>query len=173
VGSSDDDDEARAFEEAMRGARRLRGARPAGVGDSPAAPSAPRAPPRPADPAFDVAVNGEAITGRARDVSLELVRRLRAGDPPIGARLDLHGRVVAEVAGALGRFVAAARRRGQRAGLVIHGRGHRSEAGESVLRPAVWAWLGSVTAARTGVMAFVTAGPRDGGAGATLILLRR
>jgi DNA-nicking Smr family endonuclease len=171
-GARNDDDEELAFEEAMRGVRRLRGAR-AAAGDFHAEPAVPRAQPRPAGPPFEVTVNEEAITGRARDVNREMVRRLRRGDPPVAARLDLHGRVLAEVEGALGRFIAAARRHGQRVGLVIHGRGNRSDGGGSVLRPAVWAWLGSGAAARAGVRAFVTAGPRDGGAGATVILLRR
>jgi DNA-nicking Smr family endonuclease len=172
AGSSDDDD-ARAFEEAMRGARRLRGPRVPAPADGPRLAPAPAGPRAPAGPAFDVAVDGDAITGRARGVSVALVRRLRDGEPPIAARLDLHGRVLGDVGGALARFVAAARARGQRAGLVIHGRGRNSEAGAPVLRPAVWDWLASAAAARAGVMAFVTASPRDGGAGATVVLLRR
>ncbi|MES1165202.1 MAG: Smr/MutS family protein [Verrucomicrobiota bacterium] len=42
-----------------------------------------------------------------------------------------------------------------------------------MLRPALHAWLGGAAATRAGVMAFAPAPPRWGGAGATLILLRR
>ncbi len=113
------------------------------------------------------------ITGRAPDVSVKILHALRNGEPPVQARLDLHGRLRDEAVRGMARFVAAARGRGARAALVIHGRGHNSEAGASVLRPAIWQWLSSPAAARAGVLAFASARPRDGGAGATVMLLRR
>ena len=167
---ANDDD---AFLEAMRGVRPLPGARPVRVtGASPPA-RAPRPLPPPAKAAFIVERTEETISGRAADVGAPVVRALRKGDPPVVARLDLHGRSVAAVPGALERFFTAARTRGARAALVIHGRGQGSEEGHAVLRPAVWDWLATSAAARVGVMAFSTAGPRDGGAGATVALLRR
>ena len=172
--SSGDDDDTRAFEEAMRGARRLPGPRVDASGDAPAAAARTRAPPRPQiAPPFEVEEVGESISGRARGVSLQLLRALRAGEPPIEARLDLHGRRLADVARDLARFVATARGQGRRAVLLIHGRGRNSAPGGPVLRPAVWAWLRGPAAARAGVMAFASAHPRDGGAGATVVLLRR
>src|SRR5262249_38173728 len=101
----------------------------------------------------------------------KLLRELRAGSHPIDARLDLHGRARAAALRDLEKFVAGAR--GARCLLVIHGRGHGSDAGGPVLRPAVWDWLGSQAAERCGVMAFVSARPADGGDGATVVLLRR
>jgi DNA-nicking Smr family endonuclease len=74
---------------------------------------------------------------------------------------------------ALESFVATAHARGARALLVIHGRGHGSDAGGPVLRPAIWNWLASAASAHGGVMAFVSARPHDGGTGATVVLLRR
>ena len=84
VGSSDprDDDEARAFEEAMRGAqpiaagpRRVTGAPVAGPSRPPAAAtaSAARSP-------FETEALGEGLSGRARDVSLRVLRALRNGE---------------------------------------------------------------------------------------------
>jgi len=73
----------------------------------------------------------------------------------------------------LERFVTSSAARGARALLVIHGRGRGSDADGPVLRPAVWEWLASAAAERAGVMAFTSARPRDGGDGATLVLLRR
>jgi DNA-nicking Smr family endonuclease len=161
------------FLEAMRGVRPLPGARTVrGTGVSPPA-RAPRPPAPPPAPAFIVERTEEMISGRAADVGTPVVRALRKGDPPVVARLDLHGRAVAEVPRALDRFLTAARTRGARAAVVIHGRGQGSEAGHAVLRPAVWDWLATSAAASVGVMAFSTAGPRAGGAGATLVLLRR
>jgi DNA-nicking Smr family endonuclease len=124
-------------------------------------------------PPFVVEESGDTITGRAPDVSLKILRALRNGEPPVQARLDLHGRVRDEAVRGVERFVGAARARGARAALVIHGRGHNSEAGGPVLRPAVWRWLASPAAARAGVLAFASARPSDGGSGATVMLLRR
>jgi DNA-nicking Smr family endonuclease len=169
---SDDDD---AFAEAVRGARPLgqRDARVTAPRPATAAPPRKRPSTVPPPSTFVVEQTGDEIAGRAPDVSLKLLRELRAGAPAVEARLDLHGRGRAAALRALESFVAGARARGARALLVIHGRGHGSDAGAPVLRPAMWEWLASGAAERLGVMAFASARPREGGAGATLILLRR
>jgi DNA-nicking Smr family endonuclease len=164
-------EEARAFEEAMRGVRPLGGRAAVPSADAPEAPTAPARRQSRADPAFEVETTGESIAGRRRDVGADVVRRLRAGAEPIEARVDLHGRSVAEARRELERFVIGARSRRLRVVLVIHGRGLNSDPGGPVLRPAVWEWLQSPGAARAAVMAFVTARPRDGGAGATVLRL--
>jgi len=180
VGSSDprDDDEARAFEEAMRGAqpiaagpRRVTGAPVAGPSrpgraSAAATASAARSP-------FETEALGEGLSGRARDVSLRVLRALRNGEHRPEARLDLHGQKREAALRATERFVSASRQSGRRVVLVIHGRGQNSEDGTAVLRPALQAWLGSAAAAQAGVMAFAPAPARAGGAGATLVLLRR
>ena len=176
-GSADDDDED-AFAEAMRGARPLPPGHTRVTGEAPVARPRGKRAPAPAAaaaaaPSFVVEQVGDTISGRAPDVAIKLVQALRAGAPAVDARLDLHGRARAEALRGLERFAVAARARGARALLVIHGSGHRSDAAGPVLRPAVWEWLASAAAARAGVMAFTSARPRDGGAGATLILLRR
>jgi DNA-nicking Smr family endonuclease len=127
----------------------------------------------PAAPAFIVDQSGDTIAGRAHDVAAKLLRELRGGLHTVDARLDVHGRGRADALRALERFVTAARSRGARGLLVIHGRGHGSDAGGPVLRPAIWEWLASAAAERCGVMAFTSARPRDGGDGATMIWLRR
>lgn len=169
----DDDDDDHAFAEAMRGARPLP-AGPARVVAPPAAPSRrkPAAAAAAVSP-FVVEQTGETIAGRASDVALKLLQELRAGTHALDARVDLHGRARAQALRDLERFVIAARARGDRCLLVIHGRGHGSDAGGPILRPAVWEWLASPAAERCGVMAFASARPRDGGDGATVVLLRR
>lgn len=124
-------------------------------------------------PPFVVEESGDTITGRAPDVSVKILRALRNGEPAVQARLDLHGRLREEALRGMERFVAAARGRGAKAALVIHGRGHNSEGGSAVLRPAIWQWLSSPAAARAGVLAFASARASEGGAGATVMLLRR
>jgi len=174
-----DEDEARAFEEAIRGARRIEGGARRVTGAPPsasragsarvraaAAPAGSRAP-------FEVERVGDAVAGRAADVSVEVLRGLRRGDHRPEARLDLHGQTREESLRAVERFLLRSRADGCRAVLVIHGRGQNSEAGEPVLRPALQEWLASAAAARSGVMAFAPAPPRAGGTGATVVLLRR
>lgn len=155
----------------MRGARPLGGRRAVANDADP-----PRPPGRPSSrtaraAAFEVEESQDSISGRRRDVGADVVRRLRAGADRIEARLDLHGRTVDEALRKLERFLVASRGRGESVVLVIHGRGLNSAPGGPVLRPAVWAWLRSPGAARAAVMAFVTARPRDGGAGATVLRL--
>ena len=172
-----DDDEARAFEEAMRGARRIEGGArrvtgsPSAAGASPKSRAVPA--PRGNRPSFEVERVGDAVAGRATDVSAEVLRALRRGDHRPEARLDLHGQTREEALRAVERFLLRSRADGHRAVLVIHGRGQNSEAGEPVLRPALHEWLASAAAARAGVMAFAPAPPRAGGTGATVVLLRR
>ena len=174
----DEEDDARAFEEAMRGARRIEGG-PRRVTGSPAAgpraaSSTARAVPVPGGrAACQVERVGDAVAGRAADVSAEVLRGLRRGDHRPEARLDLHGQTREEALRAVERFVLRSRAEGLRAVLVIHGRGQNSEAGEPVLRPALQEWLASAAATRAGVMAFAPAPARAGGTGATVVLLRR
>jgi DNA-nicking Smr family endonuclease len=170
-------DDARAFEEAMRGARAL----PAGPRRLVGAPAAPRprqAPPpgpsRPREPPpRPVQLAGDGASGRAVDVSARELRRLRSGQRRPEARLDLHGMARDQALDAVERFLRQCRGGGFRAVIVIHGRGLNSEAGAPVLRPALHAWLGGAAGTRAGVMAFAPAPARWGGAGATLVLLRR
>jgi DNA-nicking Smr family endonuclease len=68
--------------------------------------------------------------------------------------------------------IESARARGLRCVVLIHGRGRRSETGESVLRESVPGWLSKAPCA-THVLAFAPAPKRLGGEGATLVLLRR
>jgi DNA-nicking Smr family endonuclease len=168
-----DDDDAHAFAEAVRGVRPLARGHER-VAPASAEPSRHRRTAEaPAPSPFVVEQRGETITGRARDVSVKLLHELRGGAHPIEARVDLHGRGRERALRDLDRFVAAAGTRGVRCLLVIHGRGQGSDAAGPVLRPAIWEWLASPAAARGAVMAFASARPADGGAGATLVLLRR
>jgi len=172
-----DEDDARAFEEAMRGARRIEGGVRRVTGSPTVSRASPqsRAAPAPSAgrPPFEVERVGDAVAGRAADVSAEVLRGLRRGDHRAEARLDLHGQTRDEALRAVERFVLRSRADGLRAVLVIHGRGQNSEAGEPVLRPALQEWLAGAAAVRAGVMAFAPAPPRAGGTGATVVLLRR
>ena len=169
-----DDDDDSAFEEAMRGARPL----PAGHGRVPAssgrAPAATPGAARPAAAPFIVERTSDSVVGRAPDVAAKEVRSLRGGERDVDGRIDLHGRVRASALHDLETFLAAARARGARVVLVIHGRGHGSDPGGPVLRPAVWDWLGGTrrgTLRRDGVRDRAAASRQR--RRATLVLLRR
>jgi len=95
--------------------------------------------------------------------------RLRRGKHPVEARLDLHGMTQAEAHRALASFIRGARVSGKRCVLVITGRGRL---GGGVLRAAVPRWLDEPEF-RPHLLAIAAAQPRDGGAGALYVMLRR
>ena len=95
--------------------------------------------------------------------------RLRRGRFRIEADLDLHGRIVADAAAALGDFLEDSRRRGRRCVRIVHGKGFGSRSGLPIMKSHVDRWL----RARSEVLAFCSATPPDGGTGALYVLLRR
>ena len=171
-------DDERSFEEAMRGAVPLSGAAARGRRTSPL--GAPPPPPAPRlrgaqrnDDADAEAELAELVQGSgARDGDKRLVRRLRDGDYPIEARLDLHGHTREEAAAVLERFVAQSVGAGRRCVLVIHGRGLNSGDAGPVLGEVVHRALATGATARA-ILAFTHAAPAQGGDGATLVLLRK
>jgi DNA-nicking Smr family endonuclease len=120
---------------------------------------------------FEVTDDGKHVEGRRTDIPDDVVRKLRRGQLPIDARLDLHGMRAEEARNATHAFLRDKRSRGERCVLVIHGRGEHSS-GPAVLRGEMAAWL-SQTAASEHVAAFTTAIEADGGEGAVYVLLRR
>jgi len=95
--------------------------------------------------------------------------RLKRGKHPVEARLDLHGMTQDQAHRALASFIRGARVAGKRCVLVITGRGRL---GGGVLRAAVPRWLDEPEF-RPHLLAIATAQPRDGGAGALYVMLRR
>lgn len=174
----DSGDDAAAFAEAVRGARPLSGARRvaphdgAGVARPPrlSVPTAPVAPP--AGPPLAVEDTTQGWTARAGGVDRRVLRKLRDGTIPIDRRVDLHGLTRVKAMAALERSVASARAAGERCLLVIHGRGLHSGEDGPTLRDAVREAL-TAGALSGAVLACTLAPPPQGGAGATLVYLRR
>lgn len=121
---------------------------------------------------FDIADQDEFVEGSWRGLDPRVLQRLRGGEFSIQAWVDLHGLVVDEGQAALHGFIRASRLRGRRCVLVVHGRGRHSKDRIPVLKERVVHWLSRGRLARE-VLAFCTARPRDGGAGALYVLLRR
>jgi DNA-nicking Smr family endonuclease len=121
---------------------------------------------------FDISATDEYIEGLGPGIDKRLLRKLRAGDYAVQAHLDLHGLVSDEARVEVERFLVGARSDGRRCVLIIHGRGHNSKEGIPVLKERLKVWLTRGRIGR-GVLAFCTARPTDGGAGAVYVLLRK
>jgi DNA-nicking Smr family endonuclease len=139
---------------------------PAGnAGETSAPPTRPAAPPphpvTPAQPAPPL--------DRLAGIDRANAERLRRGQRPIEARLDLHGLTQAEAHQALARFVSSSRAAGRRCVLVITGHGRFSG---GVLKQAVPRWLNEA-GLRQHLLAIAPAQPQHGGSGALYVLLRR
>jgi DNA-nicking Smr family endonuclease len=121
---------------------------------------------------FDIADSDEYIEGLADGVDGRILRRLRAGEYAVQAHVDLHGATREEAREKVARFILESRRAGRRSVLLEHGRGIHSKDQIPVLKQAVRSWLERGQIARS-VLAFASARPADGGAGAVYVLLRR
>lgn len=124
------------------------------------------------DVRFDVTDTDEYVEGAVVGLDPRLTRRLRRGDFAWQAHLDLHGMTSAPAREAVLRFLEESLRAGHRCVLIVPGRGRRSKDGEPVLKRRLLSWLSRGAMGRM-VLAFCTARPHDGGAGALYVLLRR
>jgi DNA-nicking Smr family endonuclease len=121
---------------------------------------------------FDVADTDEFIEGRVPGLDPAIVRRLRRGEFAIQGHIDLHGMTRDEAKAAVDEFLKKSRAAGKRCVLLVHGRGIHSRDQVPILKDALRNWLATARFGRH-VLAFATARPVDGGAGALYVLLRR
>lgn len=170
-----DEDDARAFREAVRGARPLR--------HPPRASHRERPPPRARFRRADQeAVLAESLTLSAAELEVEsgdelsfrragvqdgVMRKLRRGHYRTEAELDLHGLVVEEAREAVRAFLARAVARHLRCVRIVHGKGLGSGPRGPVLKKAVNLILRKTAP----VLAFCSARQIDGGTGAIYVLI--
>ena len=121
---------------------------------------------------FDITNSDEFIEGIAHGLDRRLLRRLRRGQFSVQGFIDLHGRTRQEARDVLPKFIAESRRQRRRCVLIVHGRGLNSRDQIPVLKESLKVWLTRSSMARS-VLAFCTARPSDGGAGAVYVLLRK
>jgi len=121
---------------------------------------------------FELTETEEYIEGARHGLDPRLLSQLRRGEFSIQAHLDLHGMIQPDAKEALTEFIVDSVRKGRRTVLIVHGRGLRSPGGLPVLKHAAAQWLSHGIAGGY-VLAFATARPSDGGAGAVYVLLRR
>jgi DNA-nicking Smr family endonuclease len=160
----------------LRDVRPLRGRKRSAHPTTPIAadlPSDAQAPPLPAER------RGRAVLAPGDGLDRRTAERLRRGQLPIEARLDLHGMRQDEAHDALAAFLARVSSRGFRCVLIITGKGLRRlddaewriEA-SGVLKSAVPRWLAEPVQ-RARILAVAEAQPKHGGSGALYVLLRR
>jgi len=121
---------------------------------------------------LDIRDTDEYVQGARPGLNPDIIHRLALGRFPVQAHLDLHGLTLTQARQRVEGFLEKSRRLGMRCVLIIHGRGLSSPEGRPVLKPHLVAWL-SRSGLRKHVLAFTSARPYDGGAGAVYVLLRR
>lgn len=139
----------------------------------PPPPAGVTPPPRPevVPPPIPLTVEGDGVVigARAPGVNRQQLSELRGGHVRPEATLDLHGQTAAQAERSLRGFLSGAAEHKTRCVLVVHGRGLHSD-GVAVLRDMVITELvGSLSGL---VHAFSSATSRDGGAGATYVMVR-
>ena len=121
---------------------------------------------------MDITFSDEYMEGCVRGFDPKLMQKLKEGLFPIQDFVDLH-RLTQEAAELRIRdFLLNSHGRGLRCVLIVHGKGLNSENHIPVLKMRVPKWL-SRGPVRKIILAFCTARPYDGGAGATYVLLKR
>ena len=116
-------------------------------------------------------MESEGYGARAAGLSRNDFAKLRRGEIDVEREVDLHGLNSQEAKAYLEASLENAVRAGERCVMAIHGQGRHST-GAPVLRTALPGWiLGSRFAAK--VLGFAPAPDKLGGAGATLVWLRR
>lgn len=121
---------------------------------------------------FDLHLTGEYVEGRAQAAPRWLLDELHRGRFSVQAELDLHGMRLEEAKRQVERFIIECARAGLGCVRIVHGRGQHSADGRAVLKEQVPRWLSTRRMSRR-VVAFASARPCDGGAGALYVLLRR
>jgi DNA-nicking Smr family endonuclease len=124
------------------------------------------------DAPFDISDTDEFIEGRVAGIDPAIVAKLRRGEFAVQGYVDLHGMTREQAKGAVADFLRRSRQAGKRCVLLVHGRGTHSRDQLPVLKEALRTWLATNRFGRH-VLAFATARPVDGGAGAIYVLLRR
>jgi DNA-nicking Smr family endonuclease len=114
-------------------------------------------------------VSAEDILFFARPgLQQRLLKRLRRGQLPVEAELDMHGMTMPVAENELVRFLAICRERHIRCVRIIHGKGYGSGSSSPVLKNRLNHWLRQ----HHEVLAFTSTPREAGGAGAMYVLLR-
>lgn len=121
---------------------------------------------------FSLEYTTEYLEGHVVGLDPLIIEKLRAGCYSYEAHVDLHGLNTLQAYEELLPFMRRSYNQGLRTVLVIPGRGRNSPDGMGILREKLQQWLTQDPFKRV-VLAFCTAQPSDGGAGAVYVLMRK
>jgi DNA-nicking Smr family endonuclease len=120
---------------------------------------------------LDITFSDEYIEGAVQGFSRKLMKKLKRGELPVQAYIDLHGLTRQEAETEVTNFLLEGFKNGLRCVLIVHGRGLNSPESLPVLKEGLPQWLNRGRVRKV-VLAFATARPYDGGTGATYVFLR-
>lgn len=176
MSATDDDDDLKAFREAMAGVQRAPDTAHVLV-EKPL----PSAEPRQMrldelavlaemfdGPDPETFESGDTLSYRSQGIQDSVFRRLRRGSYRLEGEVDLHGLNRDKAKIAVAGFLAHCQDRGWRCVRIIHGKGNGSPNSGPVIKSLLDGWLRK----RREVLAFCSARPHDGGTGAVYVLLR-
>ncbi len=123
------------------------------------------------DVEFELEYTEDFMYGYVRGLDIKTFQQLKAGSLNVAAKLDLHGMTSDQAQESLLFFIRESYQQNHRCVLVVTGRGINSPGGQSVLKRETEGWL-TLDPLKRVVLAFCTAQPIDGGAGAVYVLLR-
>ncbi len=121
---------------------------------------------------LDITLTDEYMEGSVKGFSRKLMKKLKKGEFPFQDYIDLHGLTKQAAKAKVRDFLLQSHKLGLRCVLIVHGRGLNSPDSFPVLKERLPLWLGRGPVKKI-VLAFATARPYDGGAGAVYVLLRK
>lgn len=110
----------------------------------------------------------DVLSWRGDGVAHGVFRRLKQGGYTLDARLDLHKHTVEQARKAIVRFILDCQKYEVRSAVILHGKGERGEQ-KAMIKSYTQHWLKLIPE----VMAFHSAQPHHGGAGALYVLIKK
>lgn len=121
---------------------------------------------------FSLEFTEEFLQGHVVGLDSQIINKMKAGEYSSEAHLDLHGLNALQAWEALVGFFRSAYHKGLRCVLLVPGRGLNSPGGAGILRERLQTWF-TQAPFKYVILAFCTALPKHGGAGAIYVLLRK
>jgi DNA-nicking Smr family endonuclease len=121
--------------------------------------------------AWDISFSDEYMEGTTSGVGPRTMKKLKRGEFSVQDYIDLHGLTRSEAEEAVSNFIVKSHNKGMRCVLIIHGRGLGSVDNQPTIKKELPTWFKRGLLKKI-VLAFVTARPCDGGAGALYVLLK-
>jgi len=122
--------------------------------------------------AWDVSFSDEYMEGAVSGVGPKIMKKLKRGEFSVQDYIDLHGLTKKEAETVVSEFIINSHNKGMRCVLIVHGRGLGSLNHQPTIKRELPVWFRRGMLKKI-VLAFITARPCDGGAGALYVLLKK